>query len=115
MIPKYTFKAIHDRGSGIIRLELMLQHLSHRGKHVATSHSIQFRPLVKLIPDDSHGISRWLWRAGSREDIYVILHSQYDVKIMFLFNKVVFSSFILSENSGKWAKCIHDVSKISFT
>ena len=114
VVPKHTFEAIHDRGSGIIRVELMLQHPSHRGKHVAMSYSIQFLPLVKFTLNDSRDISQWLRRVRSREDIYVILHSQQDVKITFSFNIVVSSQFILSENGGKWAKCRHNVSEKSF-
>ena len=93
MVPKHTFEAIRDRRSGIIQLELVLQHPSYRGKHVATSHSIRFLPLVKLTLNGSRGISRWLRRAGSGEDIYVILRSQHNVKITFSFNIVVSSQF----------------------
>ena len=111
MVPKHTFEAIHDKSSGIIRLELMLQHSSHEGKYVATSHSIQFLLPVILALNGSRNISRWLQRTGSGENIYVILHSQHDVKITFSFNIVIFSQFILSKNGCKWAKCKHDVSE----
>ena len=70
IVPKQTFEAISDRGSEIIRLKLMLQHSSHRGKHVAMSHSIQFLPLVKLALNGSRGISWWHGRARSGENIY---------------------------------------------
>ena len=83
MVPKHTFEAIHDRSSGIIQLDLVLQHPSHRGNHVAMSHSILFLPLVKLARNGSRGISQWLQRAWSGEDIYVILHSQHNVKLTF--------------------------------
>ena len=73
--PKHFFEVGHDSTGGFILLELMLQYASHRGKHIATSHSIRLPPFFELASGNCRSTCRGLFKARSGEDICMILRS----------------------------------------